>query len=254
MNYSDLLKDPKWQKRRLEILQRDNFTCKVCDRGLNDGIPLNVHHKRYESGKKPWEYPSSNLITLCEKCHKKIHDGIIAIPVDKSSVKRYSTIFYKSLFAQRGVLSGTDVIVLSNLIKLSLRSNENKCGSNLKIHRIATKEIAEKCLCTPNSIRNSLRNLTCSGHIKDGLIKDFAQITANGYIKIEPIRNAKGWELILYSFLKERSRPYNGTIDTWATRIANLTNTTADNVIAQIHRLKSKGYLERLNDGRLRVI
>jgi 5-methylcytosine-specific restriction endonuclease McrA len=28
--YSELLKSPKWQKKRLEIMSRDKFTCKKC--------------------------------------------------------------------------------------------------------------------------------------------------------------------------------------------------------------------------------
>lgn len=34
---------------------------------------LNVHHKYYMQGLKPWEYPNDALITLCEDCHKKRH-------------------------------------------------------------------------------------------------------------------------------------------------------------------------------------
>ena len=30
MNYSEQLKSPKWQKKRLEIMQRDKFTCQLC--------------------------------------------------------------------------------------------------------------------------------------------------------------------------------------------------------------------------------
>ena len=28
--YTELLKDPRWQKKRLEIYERDNFTCNQC--------------------------------------------------------------------------------------------------------------------------------------------------------------------------------------------------------------------------------
>lgn len=65
-NYSDLLKHPKWQKKRLEIFQRDEFTCKVCG---DTEATLHVHHKEYTNGHKPWEYDNSNLITVCEDCH-----------------------------------------------------------------------------------------------------------------------------------------------------------------------------------------
>lgn len=35
---------------------------------------LNIHHKFYTRGRKPWEYPNDALITLCEDCHKKRHE------------------------------------------------------------------------------------------------------------------------------------------------------------------------------------
>lgn len=66
MSYSELLKDPRWQKKRLEIFQRDNWTCFECGDAEKT---LHCHHKRYISGKLPWDYPSENFLTLCEKCH-----------------------------------------------------------------------------------------------------------------------------------------------------------------------------------------
>lgn len=67
--YGELLKHPKWQRRRLEIMQRDNFTCQVC---LDTETELQVHHKKYINGLQPWEYEDSYLITLCNNCHKKV--------------------------------------------------------------------------------------------------------------------------------------------------------------------------------------
>lgn len=65
-SYSEKLKNPKWQKLRLKILERDNWTCQNC---FDAESTLHVHHKIYEYGKNPWEYPSNNFITLCEECH-----------------------------------------------------------------------------------------------------------------------------------------------------------------------------------------
>ena len=73
-DYYELLKDPRWQKRRLEIMQRDNFTCQMCGNGLTSGVPLNVHHYVYHKGYLPWEYPDKDLITLCRDCHHKLHE------------------------------------------------------------------------------------------------------------------------------------------------------------------------------------
>jgi predicted RNA-binding Zn-ribbon protein involved in translation (DUF1610 family) len=71
MTYSEKLRDPRWQKRRLEIYNRDNFTCQEC---LSTTKTLNCHHLAYESNVEPWDYPSDYLITLCEDCHKEVDE------------------------------------------------------------------------------------------------------------------------------------------------------------------------------------
>lgn len=70
-DYYELLKHPNWQRKRLEILQRANFSCENC--GSADK-PLHVHHTYYESKHKPWEYPNESLHALCEDCHSKVQD------------------------------------------------------------------------------------------------------------------------------------------------------------------------------------
>jgi hypothetical protein len=64
--YSKLLLDPRWQKKRLEILNRDEWICQYC---FADERTLHVHHKYYIYNKKPWEYDNNVLITLCDSCH-----------------------------------------------------------------------------------------------------------------------------------------------------------------------------------------
>lgn len=48
MGYSDKLKDPRWQKKRLEILTRDEWTCQIC---FDTESTLVVHHQKYKAGK-----------------------------------------------------------------------------------------------------------------------------------------------------------------------------------------------------------
>jgi hypothetical protein len=68
-SYTDLLKHPKWQRKRLEIMQRADFKCEECD---NDEVTLNVHHSYYKKDHAPWEYPNESLHCLCENCHERI--------------------------------------------------------------------------------------------------------------------------------------------------------------------------------------
>jgi hypothetical protein len=79
MTYSDLLKDPKWQKMRLKILERDLFTCTYCG---EDQETLHVHHKIYLPNRKPWEYSEDCLTTLCHVCHNDASKGM------KESIQR----------------------------------------------------------------------------------------------------------------------------------------------------------------------
>lgn len=67
-DYSELLRHPFWQRRRLEIFNRDNFTCRKC---LDKESNLQIHHLYYIATHKPWDYPDEALITLCELCHTK---------------------------------------------------------------------------------------------------------------------------------------------------------------------------------------
>lgn len=71
---AEKLKDPRWQRRRLEILNRDNFTCQKCG---DIETSLHVHHRLYSKEfKEPWNYPDNLLVTLCEKCHQQETDQI----------------------------------------------------------------------------------------------------------------------------------------------------------------------------------
>ena len=87
MSYSLKLKDPRWQRKRLEILQRDNFQCTCCGDTESE---IHVHHSYYEYGKEIWDYEDSTLFTLCSDCHyahtisqKKIKEMMRTIQYDQ---------------------------------------------------------------------------------------------------------------------------------------------------------------------------
>jgi 5-methylcytosine-specific restriction endonuclease McrA len=63
--YRKKLLDPRWQKKRLKILERDGFECRFCHSTTST---LHVHHRAYGDG-EPWDVPDFWLETLCEDCH-----------------------------------------------------------------------------------------------------------------------------------------------------------------------------------------
>lgn len=63
-----------YSSRREAVLYRDNYTCQCCGK---KHVRLEVHHIIFRSlGGTDDE---RNLITLCEKCHKAVHDGILIL-------------------------------------------------------------------------------------------------------------------------------------------------------------------------------
>lgn len=69
LSYGEKLKNPKWQKKRLEILKRDKFACKLCG---DTKTQLHIHHIEYDNSCEPWECKNDILVTLCEDCHSEI--------------------------------------------------------------------------------------------------------------------------------------------------------------------------------------
>lgn len=116
--YSELLRDPRWQKMRLKIMERDGFKCRICG---NEKGTLNVHHKVYKSGKKPWEYDAHKLVTVCEPCHahlegmkERVMDFLCSVSPDVSTA-----VFNAIDFAREGRTQ--DVIEADELLLNAFR-------------------------------------------------------------------------------------------------------------------------------------
>lgn len=71
-SYNEVLQDPRWQRKRLSVLERSGWKCEWCGDGTKN---LQVHHGYYgrTEGKlrQPWEVPDEVLYTLCVRCHEK---------------------------------------------------------------------------------------------------------------------------------------------------------------------------------------
>jgi hypothetical protein len=82
MTYAEKLKDPRWQKKRLEVLERDEFTCLMCgDRETE----LHVHHDSYSETRNPWDTELGQLTTFCKHCHS-LEEHLKGTPVKISLV------------------------------------------------------------------------------------------------------------------------------------------------------------------------
>jgi hypothetical protein len=71
-NYREQLLDPRWQKMRLHVFERDGWKCRCC--GKEDKT-LHAHHSHYRDGAEgPWDYDAQTIITVCATCHENEHE------------------------------------------------------------------------------------------------------------------------------------------------------------------------------------
>ena len=66
------LRSYEWKEIRVKALNRDNNECCLC--GSHER--LNVHHIGYRKFFKQHQLEMNNLVTVCTKCHWKIHKSI----------------------------------------------------------------------------------------------------------------------------------------------------------------------------------
>ena len=75
MSTVNLYRVKEWVTFSENIKKRDGGVCLKCFRSSPD-VVLQVHHEIYKEGRKPWDYESSDCITLCSGCHAREHNLI----------------------------------------------------------------------------------------------------------------------------------------------------------------------------------
>lgn len=264
IQYKDKLKDSRWLAKRQAILARDSFRCVIC--GSNNG--LNVHHSAYIYGREPWEYDNKYLVTLCHKCHAKLHG--------KNATKqtyRGGIIFYRALLNDRRGLTANDLIYYSFLVSKSIAIIDgvfsvdgklnvdvmNELISNAPFQMMATYTIDEVSKYTgisKSSVSLCKRHLIDAGMIKGELIKISLDIINGGYFPLLAMDKLKGELLIFYSFLKSVSANYKYIINLSKYNIAVNYGWSDKNLSIRqlIFRLKSMGMISKRNKIILEVL
>lgn len=61
-------KSSGWLRLRFAVLKRDNYHCRLCGRGVEDGVKLEAGHivARAKDGKDEMD----NLLTMCSDCNR----------------------------------------------------------------------------------------------------------------------------------------------------------------------------------------
>ena len=75
-------KDKRWRSKRDTALRRDKYECRNCKRfGITTTATV-VHHVWFLRDYPKWWLCLWNLISLCDKCHNKMHNRDSDIPTE----------------------------------------------------------------------------------------------------------------------------------------------------------------------------
>lgn len=67
-------KKKHWKVKRSVILRRDEYMCQECKRYGKTTEAQTVHHIYPISSRSDLAMVNMNLISLCNKCHERMHD------------------------------------------------------------------------------------------------------------------------------------------------------------------------------------
>lgn len=116
-DYWERLKDPRWQRKRLEILERDEWTCQVCGEKEK---PLHIHHKYYLPVTNPWDYQDDCLVTVCEECHE--NETKRRKDIDKLCLRALRTRFWgNDMIDIAEGIHGVEMVHLPEVVSTSIR-------------------------------------------------------------------------------------------------------------------------------------
>ena len=131
-NYNEFLKTEEWKQIAQMVKERDGHKCVICGSTEN----LNAHHIGYDGDC----LDENDIVTLCNRCHECLHDGIetmreaVSGGVYKMLSEKLSDIvldFYKRSFTKSG--GRFEVCNHENFLKLQSvldKSIKNQIRSN----------------------------------------------------------------------------------------------------------------------------
>ena len=82
-------KSSAWEKKRLEILERDNYECQRCKEKGGFSPATCVHHIKHLKDRPDLALDDDNLVSLCDACHNLEHPEKFIEPPINTKAQRF---------------------------------------------------------------------------------------------------------------------------------------------------------------------
>lgn len=133
--YASKLKDPRWQKRRLELLQAADWTCKECH---SKSDTLHVHHGYYKRNTEPWDYPDEVMHVVCEACHQEMQEFLEQLHREIAEFGKFDLFITTELLSLlRGDKARASIIDLLQCVVSAGIEGESRPSSRLRFDNFA---------------------------------------------------------------------------------------------------------------------
>ena len=180
-------------------------------------------------------------------------------------------VYYKYLFGRRDEITDSEGIVYSALVYKALEDSEcfdeegrmnplqvrsfieDSVNNRIVLPKINKSKLAESVGIKRVTIIRIMERLQAKHILSNGFIVCSVEMVEGGYMELPPVKDLSGQQKVFYALLKDRGRNHNDTVDTWARRLADIFHTTQGNVYYLLSVLEDKGYVERMEDGRLKI-
>ena len=181
-------------------------------------------------------------------------------------------VFYRHLLTEKQGLTPNERMLYSLLVSKSLLIIDevfNSDGENMdmeyvydmlsndeyiEINHISIHNIMRALNISEQSVLNGMRTLKDLGIILDNNIHVPKSLLKRGYFEINTQIPLKGELLVFYHYLKDKAKRYGGCIDTFKYKLAEETGTTIIAIKQSLNKLYKRGYIKRLENGKLQVI
>ena len=249
MDYKEQLKNQLWLNKKAEILKRDNYRCANCGNIVN----LQVHHKRYISGRMAWEYDNDDLITLCRNCHYSTHSEELKATYTDLSISSKNFVIYRSIMSDDN-FKPSERILYSIFSAYALYQNKHIGGDWYEFNVENVRKFCRELNITSQTFYRTQKDLCEKDLIRGNLIYVPKSLTEKGFIKLHGYNKTGGLLLIFYSYLREKAKPYGGSIDTYKWKLAKDFGVSKISVNQYFTRLKKLNLIKRLDNGKLMIL